>query len=129
MVFYTLYLMAPLLKRHFSLAWHGVATEGVYMRGTKSQSCGWCIYKMSHIFIGLRGGRGLKRLSCGFPPSPSQKCDLLVTQIGNPISYWVSPRSQWWIPGGTLSSLRVTSQQISSMSCHIIICKIPKVYL
>ena len=68
-VFYTLYLMVPLLKRHFHLAWHGFTTESVYMRGTKSQSYGQCVYKMSHVFIGFSGGWGSRRLSSGFPPS------------------------------------------------------------
>ena len=137
MVFYTLYLVVLLFERHFHFAWHSFATESVYTRGTKSQSCGQCVYKVSHIFISLSGGRGsrwlslgfppsiwlsgskgLKWLSCGFPPSPSQKDDLLVIHIGIPISHWISPRGQWWISWGALSFPRVTSQQRSSMSCQ-----------
>ena len=112
-VFHPLYLMVPLLKRHFFLSWHCFATESVHTRGTKSQSHGQCIYKMSYIFIGLSGGRGLRQLSsgfppsiwlggsrgskwlsCGFPPSPSWKGDLLVIHTGIPVNDWISQRDQ-----------------------------------
>ena len=78
MVLHTLYRMVPLLKRHLCLSWHSFAAESVNTKGTKSQSSGQCIYKMSYIFIWLSGGRGSKRLSSGFLPSPSQKGDLLA---------------------------------------------------
>ena len=74
--------MVPLLKRHFLFSWHGFATENVNTRGTKSQSGGQCIYKMSHIFIRLSGSRGSKRLSSGFPPSPLRKVTSWSSSLG-----------------------------------------------
>ena len=61
---------------------------------------------------------GSKQLFSGFPPSPSQKGDLLVIHIRVPVSHWISPGGWWWVHGGALSSLRATSKQRSSMSCH-----------
>ena len=135
-VFFALYLMVPLFKQHFHFAWHGLTTESVYSRGTKSQSHGQHVYEMSHIFIRLNGcggeeivlwvptlhlvvqGQEVKVVALGDTPSPSQKGDLLVIHIRIPISHRISPRCWWWVFGGVLSSLRVTSQQRSSMSCH-----------
>ena len=57
-VLYTLYLVVPLLKWHLHFNWHAIATEGLDMRGTKSQSHGQCVYEMPHIFIGLNRGWG-----------------------------------------------------------------------
>ena len=109
MAFYALYLVVPLFERHFNLAWHGFTSESIYMRGTKSQSHGQCIYKTSHVFIRFSMSRGLKRLSsgfspsvwlswsrgsmwlsCRFPPSTSWKGDLLVIHIGIAVSHWIS---------------------------------------
>ena len=39
-IFYTLYLMVPLLKQHLCFTWHTVATEGVDLQGTELQPCG-----------------------------------------------------------------------------------------
>ena len=117
MIFHTLYLMIPLLERHFCLSWHGFVTESIDTRGTKLQSGGQCIYKTSYIFIWLSGSRVSKWLSSGFPPSPSWKGDLVI-DIRVPVSHWISPGVCGGSLGGAFSSLRATSQQRSSMSCH-----------
>ena len=129
--------MVPLLKRHFHLAWHGFAAEIVYMSGTKLQSHGQCVNKMSHIFIGLCGGRVSRRLSSGFPPSiwlggsrrpnwlscgshppPLRKVTSQPSTSGSsfPTGFpqGVGRRSL----GGAFSSPRAMSWKRSSMSCH-----------
>ena len=89
---------------------------------------------MSHIFIGLSGGlgvkgvvllvptlhlvvwgRGSKWLFWEFPPFCSLKGDLVI-HIRIPISHWIYPRCWQWVSGGSFSSLRVTWWR-SSMSC------------
>ena len=115
-VFHALHLMVPLLKRHFCLSQHGFTTESVNMKGTKSQSSGQCIYETSYIFMWLSGSRGQRGCPLEFQPPP-WKHDLLVIHIRVPVSCWISPGSQQWVPGGTVSSPRETSQQRSSMSC------------
>ena len=39
-VFYTLYLMVPLLEQHLHFTWHSITTEGVDLRGTEVQPYG-----------------------------------------------------------------------------------------
>ena len=95
-VFYTLYLMVPLLKRHFHLAWHDFTTESVYMRGTNLQSHGQCIYKASCVLIRLSGGRGSRRLS--WVPTLhlggwEQGVEMVVLWVPN------LPISERWPPG------------------------------
>ena len=148
-VFYALYLMVPLFKRHFHLAWHGFATESVYTRGSNSQSHGLWVYKMSHIFIGVSGGRGSEKLSsgfppsiwlsgsrgskwwsCGFPPPPLRKVTSWSSTLGFPFPTGFPPRGQWWIPGECIkfpeSNLLV---EVLHELLELIIPKVPKVCL
>ena len=116
--FYALYLMVPLFKRHFHLSWHGFSTESVYMRGTKSQSHSQCVYKTSHIFIGLSGGRGWKGCPMGSHPPPLGKVTSWSSSLGFPFSHWIPQAVSGGSLRGAFSSPKVTSQWRSSMSCH-----------
>ena len=75
-------------------------------------------------------GRGSKWLFWGFPPSPSWKGDLLVIQIGIPISHRISPRCWWWVSGECIQLLEsdLLAEILHELS-QPIICKIPKVCL
>ena len=137
MILHTLNLMVPLFEQHFSLTWHGFATESVHSRDTQVQSQCQSIDQAPHIWIRLSGNLRLRRwslrnpssiwscqgrrwrwLSWGNPPSPSQKGDLLVIFIWIPATQWVSPRHQWGTSGGASSSQCVITWQRSSMSWH-----------
>ena len=145
--------MVPLLEQTLPcLAWHSFAVEGIYMRGTESQSHGQCIYKMSHIFIRLEQGLvGQERLSCGFPPfhlvgreqgvkvvvlwvptpPPLRKVTSPVIHIRIPISHWISPRGWQWI---LLGCIKFCESDLPGGDppwavALLIICKIPKVHL
>ena len=149
MVFYALYPRVPLLEQHFHFAWHGFATKSFYTMGTKLQSHGQCVDKVSHILIGLSRCWGMRRLSSGFPPSiwlcrgrrskwllwgnppsPSWKGDLLVIHIRMPISHRISPRCWWWVSRGCVQLLESDLlAEILHELLQLIICKIPKVCL
>ena len=110
--------MVPLLKRYVNFSWCGFATENINTRGTKLQTSSQCIYKTSHIFIWLGGRRGLKWLSCGFPPSPSWKVTSWLSTSGSPFPTGFPQEAGGGSLGGAVSSLRAISQQRSPMSCH-----------
>ena len=129
-VFHTLYLMVPLLKRHSHLSQDGFTTKSVNMRGTELQTSGQCVYKTSYIFIWLGGSRGSKWLSSRFPPSPSQKGDLPVIHIWGPHFLLDYPKGS---AVGSWGWFQFPESNFPAEILHELpqlgICKVPKVCL
>ena len=134
-VFYALYLMVPLLERHFHLAWHSFAAESVYMRDTKLQSHGQCVYKMPHIFIRLSRGWRLREVVLWVPTlhlvgwKQGVKVVVLQAPTLHLLERWPpghphqDPHFPQDFPKGSVVGpwgciQRATSWQRSSMSCH-----------
>ena len=89
-------LSSPAWFHHWKCLLHGVPSHNlvasIFMR-CPMYSSGW-------------GCRGSRWLCSGFPPSLSQKGDLLVIHIRVPVSHWISPRTN----GGSLGAHLIPSE-------------------